>query len=152
MANSTTDYIREFNKRVTILEQRKWMFPIVSTTHDEQLERLFEKGIKGNNRQIGQYKSEEYKKQRKKRGRQTSFVDLKFTNELQQDFGNSITPTKTGFITGVKKKGKSKSGATNGQKVDFLKDRYGDELWKITPKETKQYQSRMKKAINKILS
>lgn len=141
---TTKDYIREFNKRIKIVEGRKWMLPIVSTSLSEQSRRLYQDGKNGSNVGIGTY-SEAYKKRRQKKGLPSSKVVLRFTNKLQSDFNNSIIKTKLGFATGVKAK-------DNGDKVGWLADLYGKVLWLLTKKEKAEYRKRVKSAVTKILS
>ena len=142
---TTDQYIKEFNKRVKIVEGRKWMLPIVSTSLSEQSRRLFHDGIYPNGHPIGTY-SDSYMKLRQKRFGSSRKVILRFTNQLQSDFNNGlkvksgIKKTDLGFATGVKNK-------HNGQtKFHSLADRVWSKNCGASPKkEETDFKKRMRR-------
>ncbi len=60
-----------------------------------------------------------YKEYRQKQGRQTSFVDLKLSGQLQKDISNSLTKvTPNKWVTGTK-------NSKNSDKLNGAEDKYG---------------------------
>lgn len=102
------------------------------------VKRIFMDGLLPNSRRS--YTNERYKEKRKKRGFETSYVNLTFEGTLQKDFANSVTPIKEGvYAAGVKNK-------ANVGKVDGANDRY-DNPFSLTQDEAKSYQEVHKKEL-----
>ena len=82
----------------------------------------------GNSHKTGFFDS--YKSFRQKIGRQTAFVDLKLSGQLQKDFTNSLQKSSGYWISGVKNK-------ANVGKVEGAEDKYKN-IFKLTKKESSE--------------
>lgn len=69
----------------------------------EVKDRVFTRGERKNGIDIGQYKSESWKKKRRDRGNQTGFVDLKFSGELMRSIGLAKKNLETSVIINDRK-------------------------------------------------
>lgn len=117
----------------------------VAASLREWIQRIFEQGADFKGGQIGQYRSEAYKKYRRKRGRQVQYVNLNLEGNLRRDLATSMTrvsPLK--YIVGTKR-----SEETN--KIEHLIDRYGDRVFKISDGERKTFKESVEKGINELL-
>ena len=127
---TTQQYIEKLQRSLSGIE--KGFAVAVSTTHTQQVRRIFENGEKADGSKIGNYvtggnpyytkgkKYASYADYRKARGRQTGFVDLKLEGILQSDYRSSLAaegPYK--WVTGLK-------NAANIGKAEGAEDRYGD--------------------------
>lgn len=70
----------------------------VLDTHTKMTQRIFDRGQNSDGFQF-KYKSATHRKKRRNAGKQVSFVDFKFTNDLQSDFRgssnlSSVKPTR----------------------------------------------------------
>jgi len=88
-------------------------------------ERVFEKGLTGDGREIGRYKTSAYIKKRQDKGLRTDRVTLEFTSE------NSVTKTDDGYAAGVKR-------LENGNKVRGNVERYG-QMFTLSEFEEKEF-------------
>jgi len=71
-----------------------------------------------------------YKEIRKLEGLETSFVNLRFTNNLQSDFRSAIQKLKPNrYVTGTNRK-------ENGEKREWLEEHFGKEIFAPTEKES----------------
>ena len=138
-------YSAELDRRIKSFAQSKALADCVLETHRLQINRLFIQG-EGADGKLGTY-SKAYAARKRKAGREANFVNFNFTDFLQNDFANSITKKGNTYVTGVKnvrnpnpppaangKPSKSK-GATNSEKVDYLKQRYGAQAFDLTKEE-----------------
>lgn len=73
-------------------------------------------------------------------GRETSFVNLRLTENLKFDFTNSLTLDGSFYLTGVKKK-------ENADKVNGLADKYGNVTFMLTDNEREIYNQSVKKKL-----
>lgn len=81
-----------------------------------------------------------YKAFRNVIGRESSFVNLRLTNNLNFDFTNSLTLDGGLYVTGVKRK-------ENSDKVDGLRKKYGDDTFKLTLGEKELFVKAVEKRI-----
>ena len=72
---------------------------VATYIRDNNIDRVFVKGLNLSNSKIGGY-SAKYKKRRSKAGRQTGFVDLTFTGKFRSDYG--VTKTSNGYKVGFR--------------------------------------------------
>ena len=93
MATLTTKQFKtKLNRQLREIKKLNKPLAIAAVaTHSEYVKRIFDKNQKSNLSVIGTKYSPGYAKVRRKKGRQTSRVDLKFTNQLFSDVANSLT-------------------------------------------------------------
>jgi hypothetical protein len=85
-----------------------------------------------------------YKEFKKIQGRESNFVNLKLTNNLNFDFTNSLTLEGDIYMTGTKRK-------ENSDKVEWMSDKYGKETFKLTKEEKELFTKAVKEKILGIL-
>lgn len=97
-----------------------------------QVTRIFEDGKNSQNSKLGSY-SDSYIKVRKKKGRETSFVNLRFSGNLQLDYSNGDKTTKIGKtqVSQVKRN-------RNVELIPQLEKRYG-KIFALTAKEQQKF-------------
>jgi hypothetical protein len=86
-----------------------------------------------------------YKAFRNVIGRESSFVNLRLTNNLNFDFVNSLELDGRYYVTGVKRK-------ENSDKVDGLRKKYGEETFKLTLEEKELFVKAVEKRIDDTLN
>ena len=101
----------------------------VSTVFAQHYTRIFVDGKAADGSKIGSYVAGPYKELRAKKGKETSFVDLSFTNAMRKDY----KPTKSGTVAiGF-------SNTTEAAKADFNEERYGKIIFALSDKEADLY-------------
>lgn len=92
--------------------------PAADSVHADQVKRIFEDGedLQG---KMGKYKSEKYKEFRRKKGRETSFVNLRLTGGLMRDYANGNKTRKQGksLIASAKR-------TRNGELIRKFQEKY----------------------------
>lgn len=84
------EYNRKLREFVQDLDKNNRPFArAVQSSVQLEAKRIFTDGKNSDDGQIGKYKEGSYKKKRKKEGRQTDYIDLKFHGDLFADFTNS---------------------------------------------------------------
>jgi hypothetical protein len=85
--------------------------------------RIFDDTQKVDKSQIGNYKSEEYIKYRKKKGKQVSRVDLQLTGTLSRSFESVVSSQ--GWSVILKPTPYKKGGVTTNKVARYQDERYG---------------------------
>lgn len=119
---SSSDWARNQKKKFSKCHERSFRIA-ANTAHADQVKRIFEEGKNSSDKKMGTYKSASYKRLRAKRGRETGFVNLRFTGKLQLDYSNGATP-ETKEINEVQRVAGVKS-ERNAVKIDDNEKRYG---------------------------
>lgn len=121
------EYQKKLDKRLSEISfTNQTLRECVNDTHADYVQRIFVNGRRSNLTQIGQYKSEAYKKRRVKRGRQVATVNLVFEGRLFTNVSNSLRRVTDKIMV---------NGATTkfeADKIDWLTDRYGKDVWEIS--------------------
>lgn len=135
--------IDEYKKRLTSLLDKEKIVKnfhlAVEDTRNEMQERIFTRG-ENEDGFVFDY-AEKTKKIRQKKGRQTQFVDFKFTNDLYKDFISSQALDKKKLIVTFQvKRNLSKEKVTN------LNDMFGT-VFKANNEEENFFQERFKRLI-----
>jgi len=157
-------YAIELNRRLKEISfANKAIYLAVADAHADYVNRIFERGKRATNANIGSYSSS-YAKYRQKKKRQTAFVDLKLTTRLSTDIANSLTRQGNTVVNGVKNiKGKSviqevvsgkkkkRQDATNSEKLGYIIDRYGKNVFLMSQKERKELDKDISIAVAQIL-
>jgi len=129
-ALTTKEYIREIDKRLNKIDKTVGL--CISGTTAKQSLRIFVSGQRSGGGKIGQYQNARYKELRSKKGRQTGFVDLRFTSLLKADFETSLTRSdKSTWIVGIKSQ-------FNTEKYNNLLELYGEDVWLLSRSERQQ--------------
>lgn len=137
-------YIRKLQAQIKEIERtQRPLFIGASAAHAEMTDRIFVRGELSGGSQIGEYSSL-YSRKRREKGRQSDFVDLKFTGRLNIDFANSLTRKRNAFVAGVKSQ-------ANIDKVKFIEKRYGSGIFKVSKKERKIFLNTMQREYTKIM-
>lgn len=55
---TTKEWIADSNKMLALINDAKFMMPVIQGTHNEQVQRVFDKGIAGDGAKIGDYSNE----------------------------------------------------------------------------------------------
>lgn len=101
-------------------------------------ERVFKFGLDADNRKLGSYRSESYKKKRQKEGRQINYKDLQMTDEFRNDLdiGEFDGKTAVGFtsersetiVRGQEKQLDIEIFSTNEEEVEIVFENIEPEL------------------------
>lgn len=120
------EYQRKLDQRIKEVDfNNQNMRECVLDTHNSYVNRIFINGRRSNLTKIGSY-SESYKKTRAKKGRQTSTVNFVFEGRLFSNVANSLRKVTDKLMV---------NGATTkfeANKIDWLTDRFGEDVWKIS--------------------
>ena len=142
--NNINSFISAYQSRLDSLPQAIELS--VLDTHARMAQRIFDKGENVDGKTFN-YKTPAYRNKRKNSGKQVSFVDFKFTNDLQSDFRGSsssdVRPTKVNDQTFRIELNRS----INVVKKDGLDDRY-DTVFEITKKEQESFKDILRKEVN----
>jgi hypothetical protein len=123
-----------------IIRQRKIVLGLaINGILAEMSTRIFTSGINAQGNGIGKY-SPKYIPIRKKRNRQTSFVDLNFEGLLKSDFETSLKWTGNKYVIGTKRE-------KNSIKMEAMEDRFGN-IFDLTNAERKNYFNDLLSIIN----
>lgn len=141
---STDEFIKELEEETKLMANIKSFFPCISGVHALHMERVYERGIKSNDTMIGVYTSPSYVELRQKKGRETSFVNLRFTEQLKIDMTTSLVKDGNTYVMGVK-------NAANANKVGWIEERYGDDVYGHNSKELKILDECISKKVQDIL-
>lgn len=178
---TTEEYNKSLDLKLAQIADAKFLLTSVTEVHARQVKRIFEQGVDGNGKKIGEYDNKtpiyvdpdkspkkfqtrgkngetEFKNGKKHKtgyfdsykafrgaiGRETSFVNLRLTENLKFDFTNSLTLSGAFYLTGTKKK-------ENSDKVDGLSKKYGVETFQLTDAEKELYLDSVKRKLMSIL-
>jgi len=99
-----------------------------------------------------------YKQFKDEQGRNSAFVDFRLTEKLKIDLsagfkkkGNRIVLA-TSAKKFLKSKGKKKTYITNGKKVKYLEDKYGDDIFTFGEKHLKDLRKRIRIGVAKMFN
>lgn len=95
--------------------------PAADSAHADQVARIFEEGQKTDGTKIGDYASQEYVALRRRKGRETSFINLRLSGNLMKDYANGNKTRKKGrkLVASVKRQ-------RNARLIEKNEDRFGD--------------------------
>lgn len=113
----------------------------LTTLTAEMKTRIFEQGKASNGKRIGTY-SAAYKKLKKKKGKPSNFVNLKFTDQMFFDFGLQVL--------GKGEYGIGFNNQFNYNKSIWNEERYGKEIFNETKKESELVDKVIQKFLDSI--
>ena len=126
------EYQKKLDRRIKDISfSNQNMRECVLDTHNDYVNRIFVNGRRSNLSKIGNY-SESYKKTRQKKGRQTNTVNFVFEGRLFTNVANSLQRVTDKLMV---------NGATTkfeANKIDWLIDKYGEDVWQLSKKELKE--------------
>jgi len=139
------EYQKKLDKRLNEVQLSNSLIKnCITDIHDKYVNRIFINGRRSNLTKIGNY-SESYKKVRRKKGRQVATVNFVFGGRLFSNVANSL-----------QRKGKSwVNGATTkfeADKVDWMIERFGKDVWQIAKTELRTLGNCVSKASLKIMT
>ncbi|HWB62330.1 MAG TPA: hypothetical protein VG603_02385 [Chitinophagales bacterium] len=85
-----------------------------------------------------------YKQLKDIQGYESKFVNLVYTSDLRNDFASGIMTDGPAVVVGIKRK-------LNQDKIQWLKEKYGSDLFALTPGEKDLFKHEAVKAANKYL-
>lgn len=183
---TTQEWIADSNKMLALINDAKFMLPVIQPTHNEQVQRVFSKGIAGDGNKTGDYSDEKnglyinpkfnigsfagegkngekvfkstgqahktkyfenYKAYRAAVQKETSFVNIRFTEDLKTNYINSLQFLNGRVVSGVSERNAGKlMGLIYGNKK--MKG-YGERLFQLTLPEMERLNERFSKALIK---
>lgn len=118
-------------------EFERWQRIAALTVFAVHKPRIFEQGLAGDGSGIGQYVDGPYKEKRRKRGRETTFVNLEMFGSMKKDY----QVTKSGLVA------YGFSNTREAEKADANEIRYGKEIFVLTDSEAALYTETLDKLI-----
>ena len=151
MANLTPDQAASLALNLTReLVRRAGDFEVMAANGANAImkRRIFNEGRRIDGGRIGSYRSSSYIAKRKARGRQTSKIDLQFSDRLFRSIGVGKAGRHT--VVGVRGGKRSDSNQTNGELSRHLEDRYGP-IFGLNDQETTKALKPIHREINRII-